>query len=154
MCRIYYRSVEWFCRSALTVNNTFTILGITVKVVAATELGSGVTIAAGSSLKIEGTKSGDTQVTATKISSGSGGGGGGGGGGNKTKLRGPLDQDADQVNKTMRILGVPINATGAIFTNSTSAAFFAAAKKDKIIKASGTESPPNAILAEEVEFDD
>ena len=135
-------------------DNTFTILGIKVKVVAATELGSGVPIAAGSSLKIEGTKSGDNQVTATKISSGSGGGGGGGGGGNKTKLRGPLDQDADQVNKTMRILGVPINATGAIFTNSTSAAFFAAAKKDKIIKASGTESPPNAILAEEVEFDD
>ena len=132
--------------------NTFTILGITVKVVDATEL-NGITlgtIAAGTSLEVEGSKTGNTQMTATKIKPAGGGGG-------KTELRGPLD--ANPLSPNMTILGVPINAAGATFqdlagNSISSTTFFATAIANDIVKAKGSENPNNAILATEVELED
>ena len=131
--------------------NSFTILGMTVKVVDATEL-NGITlgtIAAGTSLEIEGSKTGNTQITSTKIKLGGGGG--------QTELRGPLD--ANPVSPNMTILGVPINAASATFqdlagNSISSTTFFATTKANDIVKAKGSESPNNTILATEVELED
>ncbi len=135
--------------------DTFNILGIAVKVTAATEFDSDISldmIVAGNSLRIEGGKSGATQVTATKISNSSGGGGG-----SRTELRGPLD--ADPVIPTITILGVNINTTDAKFQNSAgsgsdSTNFFQNTKMDNIVKVRGNESPPNQIQATEIENED
>ena len=141
---------------AAATGNSFTILGITVKVVAATEFGSGISLGSigpGASVRIEGSKSGAKQVTASKITNGSGGGGG-----TRTELRGPLDTDA--VDPNMTILGVPITVTSsATFKHQTGtsisrSAFFAAAKANNVVKARGSESPDNNISATEVEIED
>ena len=138
--------------------NSFTILGITVKVVAATEFNGSISlgnIGPGASIRIEGSKTGAKQVTASKITKGSGSGGGGGA---RTELRGPLDADA--VDPNMTILGVPINVTSsATFksqagTSISRSAFFAAAKANNVVKARGSESPDNNISATEVEIED
>ena len=141
---------------AAATGNSFTILGITVKVVAATEFNGSISlgnIGPGASIRIEGSKTGAKQVTASKITNGSGGGGG-----TRTELRGPLDTDA--VDPNMTILGVPINVTSsATFksqagTSISRSAFFAAAKANNVVKARGSESPDNNISATEVEIED
>ena len=143
---------------AAATGNSFTILGITVKVVAATEFNGSISlgnIGPGASIRIEGSKTGAKQVTASKITNGSGGGGG-----TRTELRGPLDTDPDQANKTFQILGVPINAAGASSFQDlagnpiSSATFFATVKANDIVKGRGSESPDNAITASEVEIED
>ena len=123
---------------------SFTILGITVKVVTATENSLGP-ITAGMRLRLEGSKSGATQVTAAKISNASGGGG------TLAEIRGPLDANPASPNFT--ILGAQVQTSGLTqFNGSTSGstAFFANTKKDQIVKARGSQTS-NRIAADEVE---
>ena len=123
---------------------SFTILGITVKVVTATENSLG-TITPGTRLRLEGSKSGATQVTAAKISNASGGGG------TRAEIRGPLDANPASPNFT--ILGAQVQTSGSTqFNGSTSGsmAFFANTKKDQIVKARGNQTN-NVIAADEVE---
>jgi hypothetical protein len=132
------------------MGGTFTILGITVKVVTATDNDLGSSIPSNTRLRVEGSKSGATQVTAAKISNASGGGGG-----TRTELRGPLD--ADPVSPSFAILGVQVQTSGSTQFNgaaSGSTAFFANTKKDQIVKARGTEATNNIITADEVENED
>jgi Domain of unknown function (DUF5666) len=132
-------------------NGSFTILGITVRVITGTDnqLGS---IAAGTRLRLEGSKSGASQVNAAKITNASGGGGG-----TRTELRGPLD--ANPVVGSFKILGVQVNTGGATFQNLSGgsiseATFVANTKANDIVKAKGTESPDNQIAATEIENED
>ena len=125
---------------------SFTILGITVKVVTATENSLGP-ITAGTRLRLEGSKSGATQVTAAKISNASGGGG------TRAEIRGPLDADANPASPNFTILGAQVQTSGSTqFNGSTSGsmAFFANTKKDQIVKARGNQTN-NVIAADEVE---
>ena len=125
-------------------DGSFTILGIKVKVVTATENSLGP-IAPGTRLRLEGSKSGATQVTAAKISNASGGGG------TLAEIRGPLDANPASPNFT--ILGAQVQTSGSTqFNGSTSGstAFFANTKKDQIVKARGSQTS-NRIAADEVE---
>ena len=125
---------------------SFTILGITVKVVTATENPLGP-ITAGMPLRLEGSKSGATQVTAAKISNASGGGG------TRAEIRGPLDADANPTSPKFTILGAQVQTSVLTqFNGSTSGstAFFANTKKDQIVKARGSQTN-NVIAADEVE---
>ena len=142
--------IEGAADTALS-DGSFTILGITVKVVTATENSLG-TISAGTRMRIEGNKSGATQVTASKITNA-----GGGGGETRTELRGPLD--ANPSGSSFVILRVPVSTSGATFqdkngTSISAATFFANTTINKIVKARGTESPDNQISASEVENED
>ena len=100
-------------------------------------------------MRIEGNKSGATQVTASKITNA--------GGGTRTELRGPLD--ANPSGSSFVILRVPVSTSGATFqdkngTSISAATFFANTTINKIVKARGTESPDNQISASEVENED
>ena len=132
------------------VSGSFGILGITVVTNGSTKFGSGISlgdIAAGTALRVEGFKSGNTQVTATKIKTRSGGSG-------DVKLRGPLDADADAATLSFAILGVPVTITGTTeFEDSSPISFFTDAKQNTIVSAKGAEIPNNAILAGEVELE-
>jgi Domain of unknown function (DUF5666) len=144
--------IEGAADTALS-NGSFTILGITVKVVTATENELG-TFLPGTRMRIEGSKSGATQMTAAKITDASGGGGGG----SRTELRGPLDGNPS--GSSFIILGVPVSTSGStVFqdingASITSAVFFANTRANDIVKARGTESPDNQISATEVENED
>ena len=130
---------------------SFTILGITVKVVTGTENPLG-NFGAGTRLRVEGSKADASIVNASKISNASGGGGGGG---TRTELRGPLD--ANPISPNFTILTVPVQTSGSTqFNGSTSnaATFFANTKKDEIVKARGTENTNDVITADEVENED
>ena len=125
----------------------FTILGITVKVVTATENSVGP-IAAGMRLRLEGSKSGATQVTAAKIDGASG---------SDTELRGPLD--ANPASPSFAILGVQVQTTGSTQFNESSGAaasnaFFNNTIKDQIVKARGTPGGPTTLNATEVKNED
>ena len=132
------------------VSGSFGILGITVVTNGSTKFGSGISlgdIAAGTALHVEGFKSGNTRVTATKIKTRSGGSG-------DVKLRGPLDADADAATLSFAILGVPVTITGTTeFEDSSPISFFTDAKQNTIVSAKGAEIPNNAILAGEVELE-
>jgi len=140
--------IEALVDSAAT-GSSFTILGITVVTNSSTEFETGIsliTIGTGTALRVEGFKSGDTQVTATRIKTRSGGSG-------EVKLRGPLDADAATPGFT--ILGVPVTTSPATeFEESSSARFFADAKANTIVSVKGAENPDDAIAAEEVELED
>ena len=126
----------------------FTILGITVKVVTATENSLGP-ITAGMRLRLEGSKSGPTEVTAAKIDGASG---------SDTELRGPLD--ANPASPSFAILGVQVQTipgtTQFNGTSSTAAAdsFFNNTIKDKIVKARGTPGSTTTLNATEVKNED
>ncbi len=137
--------IEGEVDSVSLADDSFTVLGITVKIVTATNNDFGQ-ITAGSRLRVEGNKSGDTQVTAARISNASGGSGD-----SRTELRGPLD--ADPVSPTFNILGVLVQAKGSTEFDGGSAAFFANTKKDEIVKVQGTENN-DVITAEQVENED
>ena len=141
--------IEAFPDSAAT-GSSFTILGITVVTNASTRFENGtslITIGTGTALRVEGFKSGDTRVTATKIKTRTGGNG-------DVKLRGPLDADADAATLSFAILGVPVTITDATeFEDSSLISFFADAKANTIVSAKGAESPNNAISAGEVELE-
>ena len=130
------------------VSGSFGILGITVVTNGSTKFGSGISlgdIAAGTALRVEGFKSGNTRVTATKIKTRSGGNG-------DVKLRGPLD--ADPIAPSFAILGVPVTTSNTTqFEDSSSASFFADAKQSTIVTVKGVETPGDAIAAEEVELE-
>ena len=125
----------------------FTILGITVKVVASTE-NSIAAIVPGTHLKLEGSKTGPTEVTAAKIDDASG---------SDTELRGPLD--ANPASTSFAILGVQVQTTGSTLFNGNSGAaasnsFFNNTIKDQIVKARGTPGAPTTLNATEVKNED
>ena len=123
---------------------SFNVLGITINTVTGTENSFG-TVTPGSRVRVEGSKSGDKQINATKISNPSGGG-------TRTELRGPLD--ANPVAPNFSILGVTVETSGSTVFNSgatNSATFFSNTKKDQIVKARGAENTDNVITADEVE---
>ena len=127
---------------------SFQILGITVKVVASTENSIGP-IVPGTHLKLEGSKTGPTEVTAAKIDAASG---------SDTELRGPLD--ANPASPSFAILGVQVKTirgtTQFNGTSSTAAAdsFFNKTIKDQIVKARGTPGGTTTLNATEVENED
>jgi Domain of unknown function (DUF5666) len=131
------------------------VLGINVKVTSATELSGGLlgSIVAATQLEIEGSKSGPTQLIATKLKVVTGGGGSG-----KPELRGPLD--SAPVLGSFQILGVRINTGGGtIFKNQgggnvNESTFIASTLANDIVKVKGSESPDNQIAADEVENED
>ena len=127
---------------------SFQILGITVKVVASTENSIGP-IVPGTHLKLEGSKTGPTEVTAAKIDAASG---------SETELRGPLD--AIPASPSFAILGVQVKTirgtTQFNGTSSTAASdsFFIKTIKDQIVKALGTPGGTTTLNATEVENED
>ena len=127
---------------------SFQILGITVKVVASTENSIGP-IVPGTHLKLEGSKTGPTEVTAAKIDAASG---------SDTELRGPLD--AIPASPSFAILGVQVKTirgtTQFNGTSSTAASdsFFIKTIKDQIVKARGTPGGTTTLNATEVENED
>ena len=127
---------------------SFQILGITVKVVASTENSIGP-IVPGTHLKLEGSKTGPTEVTAAKIDAASG---------SDTELRGPLD--AIPASPSFAILGVQVKTirgtTQFNGTSSTAASdsFFIKTIKDQIVKALGTPGGTTTLNATEVENED
>ncbi len=126
---------------------SFQILGITVKVVASTE-NSIDSIVPETHLKLEGSKTGPTEVTAAKIDNA---------GGSDTELRGPLD--ANPASPSFAILGVQVNTTGSTLFNGSSGAaasnaFFNNTIKDQIVKARGTPGGTTTLIATEVENED
>ena len=132
--------IEALADSAVT-GNSFTILGITV-LTNGLPVGS---IAPGNGLRVEGFKSGPTQITATRIVSRSIDA-------NDVTVRGPLD--VNPVDPGFFILGVPVTVgAGTQFEDTTRANFFANATANTIVKAKGTETS-NALAAREVELED
>ncbi len=145
--------IEGITDSGLS-GGSFTILGITVKVVTGTENDLG-NFGTGTQLRVEGSKSGPNSINASKISNASGGGGGG----TRTELRGPLDADASSTRPNVTILMVPVQTSASTQFNGSSStanadAFFAGTKKDQIVKGRGTENTNNVITADEVENED
>ncbi len=129
------------------VDGKFTILGITVKVVASTK-NSIAAIVSGTPLKLEGSKTGPTEVTAAEIDDASG---------SVTELRGPLD--ANPASPNFAILGVQVQTTGSTQFNGSSGAaasnaFFNNTIKDQIVKALGTPGGATTLNATEVENED
>lgn len=126
----------------------FTILGITVKVVASTE-NSIAAIRSGTHLKLEGSKTGPTEVTAAKIDDASG---------SDTELRGPID--ANPASPNFAILGVRVQTIRGITqfneTSSTAVAdsFFTNTIKDQLVKALGTPGGTTTLNATEVKNED
>ena len=128
--------------------NSFTILGITVVTNGSTvfpdvTLGS---IATGTGLRVQGFKSGASQITATKVEPSSVDADG-------VSLRGPLDANAAEPG--FNILGVRVTVLpGAEFEDASRSNFFTNATANTIVKAKGSEIPNDAILAREVELED
>ena len=132
--------IEALADTAVT-GNSFTILGIRV-LTNGLPVGS---IAPGIGLRVEGFKSGPTQITATRIVSRSIDA-------NDVTVRGPLD--VNPVDPGFFILGVPVTVgAGTQFEDTTRANFFANATANTIVKAKGTETS-NALAAREVELED
>jgi hypothetical protein len=135
---------------------TVAVLGISVKVNAVIELKDGITlsgIGAGLPLKIQGYRTGNQSMIATRIEALGGGG--------KTRLEGPLQSSA-KANGTFTILGVPV-AAGPLtsFADATRTptapisrdAFFDTTVTGAIVSVRGAENPDNQIDAEEVEIE-
>ena len=133
--------IEALADSAVS-GNSFTILGITV-------LTNGLSVGSitpGTGLRVEGFKSGPTQITATRIVSRSIDA-------DDVTVRGPLD--VNPVDPGFVILGVPVSVgVGTQFEDTTRANFFANATANTIVKAKGSESPNNTLAAREVELED
>lgn len=141
--------IEALADSAGTAT-AFSILGIDVTTNASTRFDGGISsaddITTGMALRVRGFKSGESQVTASRVERRSGGSG-------DVELRGPLDADATASG--FAILGVPVTITDTTeFDDSSLISFFAGAKANTIVKAKGAEIPNNAIVAEEVELED
>ena len=124
---------------------TFSILGITVKVSSITQFKDAIElgdITAGSAIKILGYRIGDALIIATQIGRANGG----------TRLQGPL-QTVNKGSSLFTILSVPITGNAeTIFRdvndNAISfAAFFDATPTGTIVGAKGIESPDNRIDA-------
>ena len=118
-----------------------------MKVVASTE-NSIAAIVSGTPLKLEGSKTGPTEVTAAKIDAA---------GGSDTELRGPLD--ANPASPSFAILGVQVQTTGSTLFNGSSGAaasnsFFTKTIKDQIVKARGTPVGNTITNATKVENED
>ncbi len=139
--------IEALADSAVT-GNSFTILGITVITNGSTDFNE-VTLAMignGIGLRVEGFKSGATEITATRIELRPVDA-------NDVTLRGPLDANA--VEPGFNILGVPVTiGDGTQFDDTIRANFFANATANTIVKAKGEESADNTIAAREVELED
>ena len=132
--------IEALADTAVT-GNSFTILGIEVL----TNVLSFGSIVPGSGLRVEGFKSGDRQITATRIESRPIGA-------NDVTIRGPLD--ANPLDPGFTILGIPVTVgAGTQFEDTTRTDFFANATANTIVKAKGTETN-NTLAAREVELED
>lgn len=124
---------------------TFSILGISVKVSSVTQFKDGIElagIAAGDPLKILGYRIGDAQIIATQIGRTNG----------ATRLQGPL-QTVDKASLVFTILQVPIAVnSGTIFSDLNENTigldtFFDTTPSSAIVGAKGIENPNNQVDA-------
>jgi hypothetical protein len=131
-------------------NQTFSILGISVKVNSVTEFESGLDLSSinTTALRVRGYRIGDKAILAKRIERRSSGSG-------DVRLKGPLQSTAPGTS-SFTILGVPIAVDNSTrFTNESSgavtpitfAAFFGTTPSGAIVKVKGREQPDNQIDA-------
>jgi hypothetical protein len=131
--------------------NSFQVLGITIKANALTEFKGGISnagdIVAGDGVDVRGYANGASEVIAAEIAKQSGGGN------QRVTLQGPIaSQNAGGGTFTFAILGVPVKANGATkltgsHGNAISSNDVLRAPAGTLVKARGTENPPNQIDA-------